>query len=146
MNHTLRKRHLLVWAILGALLPLGFLTALIWVPRQPLSGTIRHSPRAGLSVVLRSVSSANFTVRLRMSRDHESLQTEWDCRKPLAFASALIYQCREADAGIRDSTILGRIGSQGTYYFDLNEKFPEKKFQFLVYDIIHHQVIERISL
>lgn len=148
MIKCLRKRHLQAWIMLALLLPLGIVSAWLSIPRpvkdhlwQPLP------PGEVLPVLLKKADKADYTVSLRSSTDGSSLQLEWINKSALTAPSAIIYQTSSAspETGTADTGIIGRIEGRGLYRFPLKKDSTGNSLHLILYDIIHHQLIDRIN-
>jgi hypothetical protein len=147
MIKPLRKRHLQIWIGIAVLLPIGMICAWLAVPKPVKDHLWQPSSTEALPVIIKSVKKENYTVSLRSSKDHSSLQLEWIDQSPITSPSAIIYKLNPADTGrhIENADLIGRIDSRGTYHFSLKKDSIDIPMQFVLYDIIHHQVIDRIN-
>ncbi len=144
MIKALRKRHLQVWLVLALLLPIGIISAWLAVPAALYSKLFQPEQSEALPVVIKTITNNNRTINLRTDANHQSYQLEWANDASLTAPSSLIYQTTGND-DIKDATIVGRIDPRGTYHFALKNDTANKGFHFVVYDIIHHKVIEKIN-
>jgi hypothetical protein len=147
MIKPLRKKHVQVWTALAILIPLGILTGWMVIPKpvkdylfQPISST-------ALPVIVHSLNRDNYTVNLRSSKDGTAIQLEWINKSALVSPSALIYEIdpKYGEKDIEGSALIGRINDRGIYHFPLKKDSSITKYQFILYDIIHHLAIDRIN-
>jgi hypothetical protein len=146
MIRTLRKKHLQIWLTIAVLLPVGIISAWLAVPQPVRDHLLQPSSTASLPLIIAKIENSNYTINLRGSADRSSLQLEWINNGELAFPSAIIYRIVHQDEKIEDAAIIGRIDGRGTYLFPLKKDSSNIGFHFVLYDIIHHQVIGRINL
>lgn len=147
MIKPLRKRHLQIWSLLAVLLPLGIISAWLAIPGTAYDKLMQPTAGHALPVIVKSYKKTDFTINIRTNMDHSSWQLEWTNNSALTTPSALIYQKQNDVAdSIKDSDLIGRIDARGTYYFSLKNTDKAEGFHFIIYDIIHHRVIEKINL
>ena len=145
MIRVLRQRHLQVWLLLGFLLLLGIISAWLAVPATVKDRLMQPFPGTTLPVVLEEIQKPAYTIRLRASGDSSKLQLEWMNQTVLTAPSAIIYQLKQKTEKIEDADIIGRIEGRGSYYFPLRKDSAHLGFHFVLYDIIHQQVIDQIN-
>ncbi|HZE84522.1 MAG TPA: hypothetical protein VE035_09445 [Puia sp.] len=145
MIKTLRKRHLQAWTALSVLLPVGIISAWMVIPGPVKDRLLQPASTMALPVLFRTVDKGSYSASLRGSRDSSSLQLEWINRSALTSPSAIIYRSASATGGAEGAEIIGRIGARGTYRWPLKKDSVGNGLHFLVYDIIHHQLIDRIN-
>jgi hypothetical protein len=136
MIKPLRRRHLQVWSLLAILLPATIMAGWLAIPRAATDFLLQSEAPPPLPLLLAQSDKPGRTVSLRASADTSTLQLEWIERSPLTTPTALVY------AG---QALLGRIGPQGTYRFSFRPTPNGKHPPITVYDIIHHQLIEKIN-
>jgi len=136
MIKPLRRRHLQIWSLLAVLLPAAILTAWLVVPQPATDLLLQPETAAPLPLLLGQNDKPERTVSLRAVADSSMLQLEWVARSPLTAPSALVY------AG---PALLGRIGPRGNYRFSFRPSPGSRRPQIILYDIIHHTVIEKIN-
>ncbi len=145
MISLLRKRHLQIWLSLSVLLPIGIISAWLAVPQQVRDHLLQPTASQTLPLLLKNVDKPCYTANLRSNADTSALQLEWINKKPLILASALIYQVDDEQKNIGNANIVGRIDAQGIYHFPLKKEFANAKMHFVLYDIIHHKIIDLIN-
>src|ERR1700749_3452681 len=147
MIRPLRKRHLQIWTAIAVLLPVGMICAWLVVPKPVKDHLWQPESTVALPVVIKSVEKENYTVNLRTNRDRSATQLEWINQSALTSPSAIIYELSHPDTGrdIENADLIGRIDSRGVYHFTLKQEARDKPARFVLYDIIHHQVIDRIN-
>jgi hypothetical protein len=147
MIKPLRKRHLQIWTIIGVLLPIGIICAWLVVPKQVRDNLLQPAHSAALPVLIKSIVKDNYEINLRTGKDSSALQLEWINKSALTAPSAIIYKLNPPDTGINidKADLIGRIDSRGIYHFALKSDSGSRKPQFVLYDIIHHQVIDQIN-
>ncbi|MBS1598783.1 MAG: hypothetical protein JST75_11215 [Bacteroidetes bacterium] len=134
--------------MLAILLPVGIISAWLAIPRQAVDKTLQPAHVNALSVILKSYKKPGAEiVNIRISADSSASQLEWINEETVTSPSALIYQKQKDDnsENITDADLIGRIEARGTYYFPLKNESKNNQFHFVIYDIIHHQVIEKIN-
>ena len=145
MIKPLRKRHLQIWIGLAVLLPVGIISAWLVVPKPVRDRLLQPASTQALPVLLKNIDKANYSANLRTSADTSVLQLEWINKKQLIVPSALIYQVSNEQKDIQNANIIGRIDAQGTYHFPLKKDSANRNMQFVLYDIIHHKIIDLIN-
>lgn len=147
MIKPLRKRHLQTWTGIAVLLPVGMICAWLVVPKPVKDHLWQPAPTVALPVIIKSVKKENYTVNLRTSNDRSSIQLEWINQFAPTSPSALIYELSQSDTSqqIENADLIGRLDSKGVYHFALKKESAKTPMQFVLYDIIHHQVIDRIN-
>lgn len=145
MIKSLRKRHLEIWLVLGFLLQFGIISAWLVVPKPPTDHLLQPPLSAPLPVILKTIETNNYKASLRCNTDTSDLQLEWTNKSALTTPSAIIYKIESKESKPEYSDIIGRIGERGLYHFPLKKDNADQGFHFVLYDIIHHQVIDRIN-
>jgi hypothetical protein len=147
MIKPLRKRHLQIWTGIAVILPVGIICAWLVVPKPVKNHLWQPSSTVALPVVIKSLNKENYTVSLRTNHDRSALQLEWINQSALTSPSAIIYKLSPADKDqhIENADLIGRIDPRGTYHFNLKKDSTNLHMKFVLYDIIHHQVIDRIN-
>ena len=147
MIKPLRKRHLQIWTGIAILLPVGMICAWLVVPKPVKDHLWQPASTVALPVIIKSVKKENYTINLRTNKDRSSTQLEWINQSALTSPSALIYELSQSDTGrhIENAWLIGRIDSRGVYHFALKKEAGDEPVQFVLYDIIHHRVIDRIN-
>jgi len=145
MIKPLRKRHLQIWITLAVLLPIGIVSAWLVVPQPVKNHLLQPASSQALPTVLKGLAQRNPFIDIRCNADTSVLQLEWVSRTELTFPSALIYQVSDSSKGIIDGEIVGRVDMRGAYHFPLKKNPTTKDFHFIIYDIIHHKIIQRIN-
>jgi hypothetical protein len=144
MIKSLRKKHLQIWILWSALIPVGVISAVLVRPVFPKDKLLQPGATTALPVVIRSVNKENYTVNIRANKDTSQLQLEWINKKPLTYPTATIYEDTANTNNILKAALIGRIEARGTYHFDL-KKYSNSKYHFIVYDFIHQQIIDSIT-
>jgi len=147
MIRPLRKRHIQTWYALAVLIPVGIIGAWLAVPTPVQDHLLNPAPSQALPLLIKSVSKDAYTVRLRRMEDSSAFQLEWICHSALTSPSAIIYEI-DPQKGINDiegAALIGRINSRGIYHFPLDRNSPDVHPSFILYDIIHHRIIDRIN-
>lgn len=136
-----------IWTAIAVLLPVGMICAWLVVPKPVKDYLWQPSSTLALPVVIKSINRENYTVSLRTNNDRSALQLEWINQLPLTSPSAIIYELYpgDKDEHMENADLIGRIDSRGTYHFSLKKDSAQIPMQFVLYDIIHHQVVDRIS-
>jgi hypothetical protein len=147
MIKPLRKRHLQIWSCLAILIPLGIISAWLAVPKPVKDRILNPAESSALPVIIKSISKDEYSVSLRRKQDWSAVQLEWINHSPLTVPSAIIYETypQKAMDGPEGADLIGRIDSRGTYHFPLEKDSATTQRSFILYDIIHHRVIDRIN-
>ena len=147
MIKSLRKRHWQIWRGMAILLPVGMICAWLVVPKPVRDHVWQPASSVALPVIIKSVKNENYTVGLRTNHDRSAWQLEWINREPLTSPSALIYELPPSDTSqhFENAGLIGRLDARGVYHFTLKKDSANTPRQFVLYDIIHHQVIDRIN-
>jgi len=135
----LRKRHLQVWVLFAFLIPFGIISAYIALQKTAFNKLLPDDKTAALPVVIRTVNGKDCFVYMRSSPDKNSYQLQWINTKVSTLPSSLIYQLNTGE-----KQLIGRVESTGSYYFPL-KKDTAGRYNFILYDIIHQQVIDTIK-
>lgn len=147
MIKPLRKRHVQIWACLAVLIPLGIISAWLAVPKPVQDRLLHPAPSQAFPVIIKTISKNDYSVSLRRQEDGSAVQLEWINISPLTSPSGIIYETGP-EKGLKDiegTGLIGRIDSRGTYHFPLKKNVQDAHRSFLLYDIIHHQVLDRIN-
>jgi hypothetical protein len=147
MIKPLRKRHLQIWMVIAVLLPVGMICAWLVVPKPVKDHLWQPSSTVALPVLLKSKTGGNYRVSLRTNNERSALQLEWENLSAIISPSAIIYELSptDNDQHIEDADLIGRIDSRGVYHFALKNGVKDSPVRFVLYDIIHHQIIDRIN-
>jgi hypothetical protein len=143
MIKPLRKRHLQIWLTLSVLLPVGIVVAWLTAPEPVKDRLLQPVSSETFPVILKKLPQREPAVSIRCNADTTRLQLEWASRTVLTYPSALIYQVKDSNSKIESGNIIGRVDVRGVYHFPLRK--DAKNFHFIVYDIIHHQIIQHIN-
>ena len=146
MIKPLRKIHLQIWIILAVLLPVGIISTWFVIPHPVKDRLLQPIPTQALPLLLKSYGQRIPCISIRTNADSTVFQLEYINATELVFPSVLIYQVSDSNKTIEDGNILGRIDMRGAYHFPLKKHPGSKNFYFVMYDIIHHKIIQRINL
>lgn len=145
MIKVLRKRHVQIWSLLLILLPVCILLAWMAIPKQLTDVLQQPQATTALPVILSSIDKENYTVTLRTNNERSMKQLEWINKSALTYPSAIIYQLSvPAAKNINEHDLIGRIDVKGIFHFALKND-PPGKSSFILYDFIHHQVIDTLN-
>jgi hypothetical protein len=139
MIKPLRKKHFQIWATLAVLIPAAMVSAYFVIPHQAVSTVLQNDKSEALPVVISKVEKAPYTVYLRGSNDKKNYQLQWINKKDVNQPSSLIYAI-----GNTEKELIGRMAAAGNYFFPL-PKDSTGKYNFILYDIIHQQIIDSIN-
>jgi len=152
MIKSLRKKHLQIWILWSALIPVGVISAVLVRPVFPKDKLLQPGATTALPVVIRSFNKENYTVNIRANKGSSQLQLEWINKKTLTYPTATIYwTTNDMKDDIDSASLIGRIEARGTYYFlfannkDQIQIVAPKGFHFFVYDFIHQKVMDTIT-
>jgi superfamily II DNA helicase RecQ len=147
MIKPLRKRHLQIWISIAVLLPVGMVFAWLAVPKPVKDHLWQPASTVALPVILKSLNRENYLVNLRTNNDSSALQLEWINQSLLTSPSAIIYKLSTTDISqhIENADLIGRIDARGTYHFALKKDSANRHQHFVLYDIIHHQIIDQLN-
>ena len=145
MIKQLRKRHLQTWTILLFLLPAIIISGWFVIKKPVITQSLlQPSSSVALPVILKSVDKENYMVNLRTNNERSAAQLEWINKSAITTPSAIVYKLIPGNNGdISNNEIIGRIDSRGSYHFAL--KNDSASNHFILYDFIHHQVIDSIN-
>lgn len=146
MIKPLRKRHFQIWLMLAFLIPIGILLGLLALPKQVQDKLLQPPAGNAFEQVIKTVSHPSFSASLRTNADHTRLQLEWTNKDPLDVPSALIYQTKDTAtlSSTQNENLVGRVEPRGKYLFPIKNTSSIDTLEFIVYDIIHHRVVDRI--
>lgn len=150
----LRRRHYYTWLTIGIILPIGFVWAVLNIPKMP-SDNFNKTTVAAYPNVIQSKETSSLKVNLRQNTVMQSVmaqgalkggdQIELTILKPLVGAANQLYLSTTADKPLQ--TVLGALGNRGTYYFPLPNTFTsESPLILTVYDAIKQKQTEQIVL
>src|SRR5450432_1017880 len=147
MIKPLRKRHLQIWTGIAVLLPVGMICAWLVIPKPVRDHLWQPASTLQLPVILKSVARDKYNACLRTNSDSSALQLEWINKEAFISPTAIIYELASSDTALHIETaeLIGRIDSRGVYRFALKKDSANNNPYFVLYDIIHHQVIDRIN-
>lgn len=146
MIKPLRKRHQQIWYALSVLLPVCIIMAWVVIPAKPINTLTQPTFSKALPKLIRSVKKEKYTLNLRCTENGWNCQLEYINEQPLTIPSLLIYMMEPGAQTIDGHQLLGRIESRGSYHFRLREASFNGATGFILYDFIHHQVIDTIKL
>lgn len=139
MIKPLRKKHLQIWVLLAFLIPAGIVSAYISVPKQVFNILLQQNKSEALPVLINKVEKKECTIYLRSSNDKKNYQLQWMNKNIAAHPSSLVYK-----TGNGEKELIGRIAGEGNYFFSL-PKDTTARYHFILYDIIHQQIIDSIN-
>ena len=144
MIKPLRQRHFQIWTLWSVLIPVGIIGAVLVRPEFPNDRLLQPERTATLPVVLKSADKDEYTVNIRISADTSQVQLEWINKKTLTHPTATIYETNDETKNINGALLIGRIEARGAYLFKLPRNTDS--YHFIVYDFIHDQIIDSITL
>ncbi len=143
MIKQLRRRHLQVWYALLFLIPAGIISATMVRPAPAATRLLQPLPDKALPAIIKTISRENYTMSLR-GNSSVPQQVEWINKTALTTPTTVLYKVFPGKIGIEGADLIGRIESKGTYYFLLRPDSTDN-YNFLLYDFIHHQIIDSIN-
>ncbi|MEP7232406.1 MAG: hypothetical protein ABI691_19240 [Ginsengibacter sp.] len=143
MIKQLRRRHLQIWSALLILIPAGIVSATIVIPKQAKDKVLQPSSSLSLPNVIRTIDKENYTINLR-SNSNILQQVEWINKTSLTTPTTVLYKTFPGKTGIEGADLIGRIESKGIYHFELRPD-STRNYNFILYDFIHHQIIDSIN-
>lgn len=146
MVKNLRKRHVQIWLALLVLLPLSIITARLATPWPAVGKLLQPAADQAYPVIVTSVNKENYTVNLRKAND-SMVQIEWVNKNTLTVPTATIYKVIAENNDVKNGSLIGRIEARGTYRFAVTKDFlpAGPAYHLVLYDFIHHQVIDTIK-
>ncbi len=111
MVPELRKRHRLVWQVWAFLLPIGFIFAILVLPKQMPVNQLPIAREAPFGNIAQSESTDVLTASLRAQAGSPNKQLEIKLKKPLDVPLAQVFW---------QNTFLGNLGAKGTHRFTLD--------------------------
>jgi len=145
MIKSLRKKHLQIWTLWSALIPLGIISAVLVRPVFPKDKLLQPVITTALPIVIKSFNKENYTAAIRSNKDTSQLQLEWINKKTLTYPTATIYEDTASTNNILKAALIGRIEARGSYHFALQKNSTGNTYHFIVYDFIHQQIIDSIT-
>lgn len=145
MIKLLRKRHLQIWIAWAVLLPAGIAVAYTSVKKPDTIQLLQPPVGTGLPVVIKSVDNERYSIALLGNADSSQLQLQWVNKTVLTAPTATIYKVVANSTDMTGAVLLGKMESQGTYYFPVDSAFLREKPDLVVYDFIHNKVLEIIK-
>lgn len=115
---TVRQReiHFFTWVALSVLLPMGWLAAIIALPRPVVQEPVRQAAEEPLPIIVHSAQAGDFIVNLRRDISDNRRQIEIFIQKPLTAPNVSVRLKTNPDSEI----LLGALGTRGFYRFDLD--------------------------
>ena len=146
MIKPLRKRHLQIWTVLAALLPIGIILSWLVIPNPVPVKLLNRVTTELLPVIKHKKDNDQYCVNIRTNNDNTAWQLEWKNKMPLTVPSAVIYKTTGNSANIKNGQLLGRIEAIGNYVFALpaDPAIPDQ-LHLTLYDFIHQQIIDSIN-
>jgi hypothetical protein len=135
----LRKRHLHIWALFAFLIPFGIIGGYIAVPKQVLVELLQKDNTTALSLVNNTIEKKDYSVYLRSDAAKKNYQLQWVNKRESTFPSSLIYKISNGG-----NELIGRVASTGSYFFPVKAD-STNTYSFILYDIIHSQIIDTIK-
>ena len=145
MIKPLRQRHFQIWTLWSVLIPVGIIGAVLVRPEFPNDRLLQPERTPTLPVVLKSADRDEYTVNIRISADTSQIQLEWINKKTLTHPTATIYETNDVTNNLNGALLIGRIEARGAYHFRLPRKNTDS-YHFILYDFIHDQIIDSITL
>lgn len=145
MIKPLRKRHLQIWIAWAILLPVGIWVAYTSVEKPATTQLLQPPAGSTLPVLMKFIEKENYTISLLGNVDSSQLQLQWVNKKVLTAPTATIYKVVANSKDLTGAILLGRIEAKGTYYFPADSSFLREKWDLVVYDFIHKEVLETIK-
>ena len=146
-----RKKHLQIWTAWAILIPIGIITAYVNVPKKVTTELIRPVKETLLPVVINSVDKNNYTAALRTNNNSTQFQLQWINKAASVYPSSLLYKVSPAggdlpagQASLEGAELIGRTDVPGSSSFPI-KKDTTGNYRFIIYDIIHKQVIDSIT-
>lgn len=154
MIKPLRKRHRQVWMIAALLLPIGIILSWLVIPDQQPVKLLQDQSMPLLPVIIKTKKTDSYTISIRSNKENTKWQLEWVNKKALTVPSAVIYRLSFPLPHL-DTTefkipvngnLIGRIEARGRYVFPLTPDSSATRMNFVLYDFIHYNIIEKINL
>ncbi len=143
MIKQLRRRHFQIWIALLILVPAGIISAIIVIPKPAANSLLQPGVSIALPNIIETINKVNYTVSLR-GNTQTPTQIEWINKTALTVPTAVIYKTISGEKNIESGDLIGRIESKGTYHFYLRDD-STGIYHFVLYDFIHHQIIDSIN-
>ncbi len=139
----LRRRHYYTWLTIGIILPIGFVWAVLNIPKMPIDN-FNKTTVAAYPNVIQSKETSSLKVNLRQNTDG-GYQIELTVLRPLIGAANQLYLSTTADKPLQ--IVLGALDNRDTYYFSSpNTVTSESPLILTVYDVIKQKQTEQIVL
>lgn len=138
MVPKLRTRHRLIWQIWALLLPIGFVMAILVLPKPIKQTQLPITDDKPFAIIEQSESTEAFIVNVRAQAGLPDKQLEIILKKPLKVPSAQIYW---------QNTFIGSLGAKGTQRFVLDSALvASPPFSLEIRNPIDQTVFQKITL
>ena len=146
MIKPLRKRHLQIWTVLAALLPIGIIFSWLVIPNPVPVKIISPVTTELLPVIKYTRDNNQYCINIRTNKENTTWQLEWKNKLALTVPSALIYKTKDNNTDIQNGELIGRIEARGNYIFPLAvDSTGNSLLHLIVYDFIHQQKIDSVN-
>lgn len=136
MVPELRQRHRLVWQVWAFVLPIGFVLAILVLPKKVFQTDLIEKSEAPLPIVAQTQENEWLTVNLRNS-DSQTKQLEIILKKPLDIPAAQVFW---------QNTFLGSLSSKGTQRFALDSlQMANPPYTLEIRDPINETVFQTLT-
>ena len=150
MNVQLRKRHRVMWMVLGIALPLLCLQALETLQMSPVADIPRVSCPADITdcgiTERHEVTAHAVTITVQAGDSISTVNVTYT--QPLVSAFTLAYLSASPEVNT-NSTLLGGLNEMGSYNFEVPNALLSGKAHLLLYDklkgniLYHHNMSEQ---
>lgn len=120
MTRTLRKIHRYTWFAFALVLPLGWMAAIWVIPETVWQPPVRLEQTVQLPQLLQTKESGDFVFNLRQDSTLRLKQIEIIIRKPQSNPNTSVIITYDAFSEIKRDALLGLLGSQGKWCFNLD--------------------------
>lgn len=146
MNLQLRKRHRLMWMVIGIGLPLLCLTVIENIPIRPTANIARHSCPAnmtncGLTGDIKHIHLEAFEASIAAQDSTSTILVK--VVQPLKSAYTLAY-LGSPDQSKDDWRLLGSLEGMGDYEFQANERMTGE-VSITFYDVLNEEVLNSLN-
>ncbi|MEO1049886.1 MAG: hypothetical protein AAFX87_04655 [Bacteroidota bacterium] len=144
----LRKRHFLIWIVLGILLPIMAITAFINVQKIPPSEVTFNKQSPPLPDIKHEAQDEYVKINIRANASGE-YQLETIILQPFVSASSLIYLSNSSNpADFDQAAFVGSITAKGVYRFKIPASSINNRdmVNVIFYDKVKENIFENIEV
>ena len=147
MTKGQRKMHLTIWILLAICIPVGFISAIVVIPKENMQENVFLSKPVKLERLLAENQEDNVIVLLRSNEEMSKYQLEVLITTPFKTPDIGVYIAPNQDFDIQESYLLGNIAAKGEQLFHLPLSLAQNdNIQVVLFDPIRNEILNQISL